>query len=72
MDRYDYDEYEDMDTYEQVYDNSRPISEDKPLEYDLEENDLLYKDLTENARSLIDMEFNCLAFGKKLLGIIRS
>ena len=39
---------------------------------DLEENDLLYKDLTENARSLINMEFNCLAFGKKLLGIIRS
>ena len=39
---------------------------------ELEDNELLYKDLTQNARSLIDMEFNCQIFGKKLLGIIRS
>ena len=39
---------------------------------DLEQNGLLYKHLTKNARSLIDTEFNCLAFGKKLFGIIRS
>ena len=39
---------------------------------ELEDNELLYKDLTQNAKSLIDMEFNCQIFGKKLLGIIRS